>query len=372
MAVKFFGKSTGFLIMAILAVGPARLAAQPGQEEAAPVKTAAEVQKNIQVFKTLPASQLDMVMDLMASSLGVRCGFCHVQDSTGWHYEKDDKLEKRKTRKMIEMVTDLNTKTFGGRSAVTCYTCHRGTTEPVEMIPIPPPSPKQRRSEEERTSYPAVESIMAKYEASLGGAEAIGKISSRVTKGKAVDAQGREMPQVISQLAPGNYLAVTTMREGVERSVGFDGATGWMSSPRGMRELPPDAAVELRNAAFLFPIQHMRELKKLLHVYGTDTVGGTGVFVLSAQLTRGITEKYYIDSTSGLLLRKVSTTDTPIGLIPEETDYSDYRAVDGVKVPYAVTTVAVDPHDGSTFRVESVEQNVHLDPKKFMMPPAKK
>ena len=37
------------------------------------VKTVEQVKKNIQVLKGLPASQLDIVMNYMASSLGVKC-----------------------------------------------------------------------------------------------------------------------------------------------------------------------------------------------------------------------------------------------------------------------------------------------------------
>src|SRR5688500_7188704 len=35
--------------------------------------------KNIQVLKGLPASQMFLVMNFVATSLGVNCNFCHVQ-----------------------------------------------------------------------------------------------------------------------------------------------------------------------------------------------------------------------------------------------------------------------------------------------------
>jgi hypothetical protein len=373
MGSSFFGRNCiAAIAIGLLLIG-VNATAQPGSEHAPTVKTAGQTGKNIQVFKELPESQLDMVMDLMATSLGVRCGYCHVQDTSGWHFEKDDKGEKRKARKMIQMVIDLNSKTFGSRSAVTCYTCHRGATEPIEVIPIPQPAAKPRKEESAAIKeFPAVEAILAKCEKGFGGSDAISKIKSRVTKGKAVDSQGHEMPQEISQMSPDQYLSVTTVRDGVQRLIGFDGATGWMSSPRGTRELPAEEAKDLRDEAALFPIQHLREIKKVTHVREVDTVGGVGAYVLAAQLSRSAVETYYIDTTSGLLLRKVVTTDTPIGLIPEQVEYSDYRAVDGVMVPYTVKKAAVDPHDGSLFRVTSVEQNVALDTKKFYMPETKK
>src|ERR1044071_3906502 len=66
-------------------------------------KTAEQVYKNIQVFKGLPASQLQGAMSFMADSLGVGCGYCH-----GKSFESDEKPTKLAARRMIRMVFDLN------------------------------------------------------------------------------------------------------------------------------------------------------------------------------------------------------------------------------------------------------------------------
>src|SRR5213594_4367860 len=42
-------------------------------------KTVEQTRKNIQVLKGLPESQLFLVMNFVATSLGVQCNFCHVQ-----------------------------------------------------------------------------------------------------------------------------------------------------------------------------------------------------------------------------------------------------------------------------------------------------
>jgi hypothetical protein len=361
------------LLAIVVMLAGVRAEAQQGGAPAGGAKTAGQSGKNIQVFKDLPGSQLNMVMDLMASSLGVRCGHCHMQDSSGWRFDDDAKNEKRQARKMIQMVMDLNAKNFGGRSAVTCYTCHHGSTEPLSVIPLPL-VPAKPRTEETASApaLPALDVVIAKCEKGLGGADAMNKIKSRVIKGKSADGQGHEMPQEIRQLLPDRYLSSVTIREGVQRMFGFDGKTGWMSTPRGTRPMPPEDAENLRAEAALFPVQHLRDLKNVSHVREIDTANGARAYVVAAQVNGSTVEKYFIDTASGLLLRKVITTDTPIGIVPEQTDYSDYRAVDGVMVPFTVTKAAVDPRDGSVFRAASVEQNVSLDPKTFAMPEAKK
>jgi hypothetical protein len=42
----------------------------------------------------------------------------------------DTKPKKLKARMMLEMVRDINTKFGDGNIHVTCWTCHRASTEP--------------------------------------------------------------------------------------------------------------------------------------------------------------------------------------------------------------------------------------------------
>src|ERR1051325_4861555 len=95
-------------------------------------QTAEQKFKNIQIFKTLPATQLDPTMAFISGSLGVRCSYCHVSNS----FDKDDKPTKVTARRMIQMVFDLNKGSFNNQSAVTCYTCHRGKPTPVSVPAI--------------------------------------------------------------------------------------------------------------------------------------------------------------------------------------------------------------------------------------------
>jgi hypothetical protein len=99
---------------------------QADWEPPQPVKMAEEVYKNIQIFKGMPAPDLLNAMRSFTRSLGVQCNFCHVQDA----FDKDDKREKQTARKMILMARQINTDNFHGHMRVTCWTCHRGATEP--------------------------------------------------------------------------------------------------------------------------------------------------------------------------------------------------------------------------------------------------
>src|SRR5215211_4076463 len=126
------------ILLAAAVAAPRAWAQQPG--------SAGARRPNLRVLQALPESQLFSLMNLVADSLGVRCDYCHVQatpDLTktpsnvgGWVWDSDDKPQKRTAREMMRMVVDLNAARFKGQSRVTCYTCHRGTTQPLRTPPL--------------------------------------------------------------------------------------------------------------------------------------------------------------------------------------------------------------------------------------------
>src|SRR5712691_9428706 len=114
---------------ALLAFGCAGLGAQTAAAQTPPAADsprAEQVFKNIQSFKGVPADQLLPLMQFISGSLGVHCDHCHQQDEA--KRDDDGKPQKVMARKMIQMVSDINKASFGGRNVVSCYTCHRGNT----------------------------------------------------------------------------------------------------------------------------------------------------------------------------------------------------------------------------------------------------
>jgi hypothetical protein len=76
--------------------------------------------------------------------------------------------------------------------------------------------------------------------------------------------------------------------------------------------------------------------------------------------------KLYFDPASGLLVRLVYFNDTPVGRIPTQIDYEDYRDVAGVKLPFKWTTTWTDGR--SVIELESVQPNVAIDARRFAKP----
>src|SRR5262245_7197600 len=84
-------------------------------------------------LKVLTAENVEITMQNITFALGVRCIDCHdVTDLS-----LDTKPQKVKARMMLEMVSDINAKFGDGKTHVTCWTCHRGSTQPQVSRPIP-------------------------------------------------------------------------------------------------------------------------------------------------------------------------------------------------------------------------------------------
>src|SRR6476661_7666110 len=69
---------------------------------------AEHVYKNIRVLKLAPSDEVIPAMQFVASSLGVECNFCHVENQ----FELDDKKPKQVARKMMEMEIAINQNHF--------------------------------------------------------------------------------------------------------------------------------------------------------------------------------------------------------------------------------------------------------------------
>ena len=76
--------------------------------------------------------------------------------------------------------------------------------------------------------------------------------------------------------------------------------------------------------------------------------------------------KLFFDQQTGLLTRQVRYINTVVGIVPIEVDYSDYRAVAGVKLPFKWTTSWTDGR--SNIEIGDVQPNVAIADATFAKP----
>jgi hypothetical protein len=338
----------------------------PAKNQNGLLKTTEQTFKNIQVLKGLPADQLIPAMQFITFSLGVECSFCHVEN----HFDQDDKKPKQIARKMMQMMTTINQENFDSHRMVTCNTCHRGNPRPVSIPVIseePKPPVQQAVDDEEQLppNLPAPDQLIEKYVQALGGASAIQKISTRVEKGTA-DFAGHEISVEVFDQAPAQRATVMHLPIG-DNVTAFDGKQGWTAAPgHPVREMPaPDIEGAKMDADLQFPL-HLKQTFGELRAARPEKIGDRETYQVIAITNQQPSLRLYFDQQSGLLIRLLRYSDSPLGLNPVRIDYADYRAVDGVQVPYRWTVAR--PAGQFTIQATEVHQNTPIVPGVFVRP----
>jgi hypothetical protein len=360
--------------------------AQKTQTPAATVapkeKTVDQTGKNIQVLKGLPESQLGTVMNYIAVSMGRRCDFCHVNKGGTWSWESDEKEEKLAARKMITMVLAINKDNFRGSPTVGCYTCHRGRSTPqgLPSFPLPTPAPRPQPQATPAAGQaaatpaptppqPTADQILGKYTEALGGQAAIDKMKTLVMKGTYAGFNGTALPYEVALAAPDKfYINVTAQQGTVER--GFDGKAGWEKGPRGVNELMNPVLDDLKSTLLFYRNIKLKEQFTRFRGSRKDKIGDRDVIVLNGTTTDNRREQLFFDAETGLLRRRISYVETPIGVIPSQIDFDDYRDVEGVKLPFMVKVSSVEPGLVSTRTYTEIKLNAAVDDARFKMPAA--
>jgi hypothetical protein len=322
-----------------------------------------QTRKNIQVLKGVRESQLFLLMHTINASLDVQCDHCHVQ-GTGkgpdgrplWHWESDDKPKKLMARKCMKLVAEINSKNFGGETAVTCHTCHRGSLAPMRVPPLPPHDPDRTK-----VALPTAAQVLSKYYAAIGGKEAASKFKTIVMKGTVERSEGRNSQIEVTLKEADKYLIIQTSPQGV-MTLGVNGEDTWTKTGNNPVTVTRADLERLRRNAFSYytPIRGVEQATQL-KVLGIEKVGDRDTYVLSFALDPETTRKLYFDTQTGLLLRTLTTIRTMIAHLPEQVDLDDYRDVDGVKLPFTIRTSNTATWDTATRRFTEIRRNVAVD-----------
>jgi photosynthetic reaction center cytochrome c subunit len=363
------------LLVVIAAMASAAVCLQAQTERP---QMAEEVFKNVQILKGIPVKEFMGTMGFFAAATGMNCTQCHVEESGGnWAKYADDNALKQTTRRMITMMNAINKSYFGGRRLLTCYSCHRGSTRPLVTPDLTEQysAPLLREPDEiirQPEDAPPADKILDKYLQALGGAERLSRLSSFVAKGT---YQGYDDPEnypvEVYAKAPGQR---STFAHGADGDIAatYDGRNGFSAAPESATPIPvlPLSGDDLAGARVEAELSFPARIKQIL----TEWRVGFPVMIddREAQVVQGKPApggrpmKLYFDTESGLLVRLVRYTDTPVGTIPTQIDYADYREVSGIRMPFKWTTTWTDGR--SVTQLTDVQPNVTIDAAKFSKP----
>lgn len=215
---------------------------------------------------------------------------------------------------------------------------------------------------------PAVREIIDRYVAAVGGREAILKHSNRVTKFTVEMApMGITGTGTSYQAAPDKVLIKMNLNGLGEFLDGFDGKNGWTVNPiQGSRvKSGPELAQAKINSTF----HRDAEFEKLYgksELLRIEKVGGADAYVVSMTAEGLDPDFFYFDVKSGLLVRSDSTVVSADGKIQTSSFFSDYREVDGIKLPF--TTRSKMPQLEIIMNNTEIKHGVEIDSKIFSKP----
>ena len=213
-----------------------------------------------------------------------------------------------------------------------------------------------------------VDSVLKRYEKAIGGRDAFGPLTSRVSKGR-LDVLGKSYGGRVEFYAKAPNKSLTVMNAepfGLFKR-GFDGRTGWnVSASLGFQNLAGAELAALAVEADFYREVRLRELYPQIRLVGLVTQNYHDVYKIEATPRSGVAEYLYFDVQSGLLTRRDVTRQTSQGPALAEFYFSDWRVVDGVKIPFKTTELL--PNAKYVFTMEEVKHNVALDETLFRPP----
>jgi hypothetical protein len=211
-----------------------------------------------------------------------------------------------------------------------------------------------------------VDEIVAKNIEAKGGVDKLKSVQSMKLTGT-LAGRGVESPFTIWSKRP-NMARQETKMQGTPMVRAFDGSTAWMMIGSEAQEISGHQAQTTREQAeFDSPLLDFKAKGSTVELVGTETIGDTKVYHLKLTTKNGMVQHYFLDAATGLEKQTAVTLEQGPQSVKVVTDLSDYRDVDGIKVPFTVKQT-VNGTPASTLTVEKVEFNIPIDETLFKMP----
>ena len=331
---------------------------------------------NVTVLRGIPVDEFMGTMGVFSAALGFSCENCHTASSNDWaNYAKDVSPLKERAREMVAMMAEINKQNFGGRQVVTCFTCHRGSNRPRVTASLdtlygaPPLDELDVLVLPAEPGGPTAAEILDKYLQAVGGAQAATALTSYVAKGtySGYGPEGQPRPVEIYAKFPNQKTTVVRDPTSGDNTTTVSGTAAWHSAPFRPFDVLELHEAELESAIADAELVFPANVKQVLTGMRTsfDFINNRTVLIVQGLKGRAIVTMYF-DEETGLMTRLVRSTPSPVGRLPVRIDYSDYRDVAGLMMPFRWTMTWLDGR--SNFELSEVQPNVAIDAAMFARP----
>lgn len=215
----------------------------------------------------------------------------------------------------------------------------------------------------------AAEEILAKSVDAMGGTATFEKLKTQYQKGT-LEIKGMGIKGTMESYAkaPNMSLGVFTFQGMGESVRGFDGKIGWANDPMGgLRELEgPELELIKQESVFNQQIKWKEIYKEYKSTGAVTKVEDKEVYEVELTPKEGKARTMYFDAKTYLPWMMKMTVETPYGTTPAKSYMTDYRDVDGMKIPFSLRQVAGPQEFVAT--LTEVKNNIEIEDKKFAKP----
>jgi hypothetical protein len=178
------------------------------------------------------------------------------------------------------------------------------------------------------------EKIVSQYVKATGGSKALSKIQTLTLEGTFTSSDGKAGTFTFDTKLPNRYYLELLVGE-KNLIEAYNGKSAWHETAAGEigtlvggdgQQL--EAAAQYYNSRLLNP----KKSKMALAVVGHAQVRGKDALQLVVTSATGVKREVFFDPQTHLIVKEAAT----VGGLEEEIFYDDYRAVDGVKLPYKI------------------------------------
>jgi hypothetical protein len=226
-------------------------------------------------------------------------------------------------------------------------------------------------------SAQTADEVVEKSIAAMGGRPAIEKIKSRIMTGElSIGTPAGDIAGTVEMYGTVPNKQRTVIKADLSQfgagplviDQRFDGTTGYaMDTMQGNRDITGNQLDNMKAQSFPHPFLTYKAMGATVTMGPKEKIGDRDMFVLTFEPAAGSPVKQYIDAETFLSARTVITTDLPqMGRIEQSIDVSDYRAVDGMKIPFKIRLS--NPQNVITMTFTKIENNATIDEKMFLKP----
>jgi len=215
---------------------------------------------------------------------------------------------------------------------------------------------------------PGAEEILDGYIRVTGGMDAYQKIINRMTQSE-VEIQKSNITMNIVVIAQKPNLSRIVTESLVTGTVisGCDGETVWeLSDVKGPIIKHDQERANALHLNILDRYANWREIYKKVEYRGIEKVNGQRCFVVYLEPHAADSQLLYFDLQTMLLVALKTELKSEMGSIQVRSYFSDYRDVDGIKLPFETRIEMASQVMIS--RIKKVEHNVALDQNFFALP----